>query len=334
MTLIVNTYVRTVTPVGSKAIAEKLNYDLSSATVRNEMAELEEFGFIGHPHTSAGRIPTDKGYRYYVSELLEPKAVEPSEATLVAREYRERVRSIEELIERTSKILSFLTEQAGLILYPNHQELVLKRIEVIPYGSRHLLVVWATTTGIVKNKMVDMEEQIPQSDLVRLNAFLNSELSGKRFADIQPHLRESFREAKDSLQQQYVLAQEIISRTLGSEDERRVCLDGSRFVLKQPEFREDSEKARTFFRTLETKEALLEAFRDELSPGEVKVRIGRENSQREMWDCSLVTTHYYFQEKPLGVLGVLGPKRMSYGRVICLVDCVARRLSGVLEELL
>ncbi len=333
LSVVVNAYVETACPVGSKMVTARYSDDLSSATIRNEMALLEAQGYITHPHTSAGRIPTDKGYRFYVDTLLKEKPIEPSEAGLIAREYRQKVKGIEELIERTSKILSFLTEQAGLVLYPSPRELVLKRLELISYGHAHLLVIWATTTGIVQSKMVDMEEEIESEDLARLSRFLNAELTGKNFGEILLHLGTCFANAKDFLARQYSKAQRIVSQTFEIEDERKLSLDGSRFVLKQPEFREDAAKAKTFFRALETKEALQEVLRENLAPGEIRVRIGSENSQKEIWDCTLVTTQYYFQNRSLGTLGVFGLKRMPYGRIIPLVDYIARRFSEALESL-
>ena len=188
LTIIVDTYVRSACPVGSKMVAESCLTNVSSATIRNEMGTLEEYGYITHPHISAGRTPTDKGYRFYVNTLLAEKSIEPPEASLIAREYRQKVKNIEELIERTSKILSFLTEQTGLILYPSQKELVLKRIELIPYGCRHLLVIWATTTGIVQSKMVNMEEEVQSEELIQLTRFLNAELVNKCFDEILSHL--------------------------------------------------------------------------------------------------------------------------------------------------
>ena len=333
LAIIVDTYVESACPIGSKTVVEKYLTHVSSATIRSEMVLLEEGGYITHPHTSAGRIPTDKGYRYYVDSLLKTKPVDPSEAGLIAHEYRQKIKTIEELIERTSKILSFLTEQAGLVLYPSQKELMLKRIELISYRRGHLLVIWATTSGIVRNKLIDMEEQIPEEELARLNHFLNTELPGKRFEEIGSYLEICFANAKDSLARQYSRAQEITSRTFELEEEPKLCLDGSRFVLKQPEFRNNTPKAKVFFRALETHEALREVFQENLLPGEVHVRIGSENSQKEIWDCALVTTQYHFQNRSLGMLGVFGSKRMPYAHIIPLVDYVARRFSEALESL-
>ena len=334
LAIIVNDYVETASPVGSKTISDRFHRDVSPATIRNDMARLEELGFITHPHTSAGRVPTDLGYRFFVDSLLPVQSIDTAEAGVIAWEYRQKVKGIEELIERTSRILSFLTEQASLVLYPTQKELMLKRIELIPYSHSHLLVIWATTTGIVQNKMVDMEELIPEEELFRLNRFLNAELSGKYFSEISGYLRDKLSSVKDSLLRQYRWAHEVASRAFQLEEEKRLYLAGSRFILKQPEFQEDAARTRTLFRILETKEMLRQAFDQDLTLGEVRVQIGSENRAREFDDYTLISTQYRCQNKPLGTLGILGPKRLPYARMISLVDFVARRLSDALDILI
>lgn len=329
---IVSEYVETANPVGSKALAEKFNQDISSATIRNEMASLERVGLITHPHTSAGRIPTDRGYRLYVDGCLPKQNVDSTYAGLVAHEYRKQVHSVEELIERTSKILSFLTEQAGLVLYPRAEDMILKKIELIPYGDHHLLVVWATTTGMVRNKMLDMKEHIPVSEIIRLNQLLNQELSGKELKEAKSFLIDRLSHVKDSLMASYRVALQIASRAFENQEERRLCVDGSRYVLKQPEFQNNISKARIFFRAVETRDALRQLFDQPFPIHEIRVHIGTENPHQEMWDCAIVTASYSHRNQVLGTLGVLGPKRMPYARVISIVDHVARRLSDVLED--
>ncbi len=332
--IIINDFVETASPVGSKTVSDEISFDVSAATIRNEMAYLEEIGLITHPHTSAGRVPTDKGYRYFVDSLnTKNRSVDTSQTGLIAWEYRQKVKSIEELIERTSKLLSFLTEQAGIILSPSQKELVLKRVELIPYSQTHFLVVWVSTTGVVQNKMVEMDEEIPVEELLRLTRFINSELHGRNFSEVTDFLQMKLAAVKDSLFKEYKAAFEIASRIFQASAERRLYLDGSRFVLKQPEFQEDTRKARTFFQILETKQTLREACERDFEPGEVRVQIGSENESEDIWDFTLITTQYRCQNQPLGTLGVLGPKRMPYGRIIPLVDFIARRLSDALDSL-
>jgi len=333
LSIIVDFYTKTVQPVGSKAVSENFSSDVSSATIRNEMGELEEFGLINHPHTSAGRIPTDLGYRYYVDSLLKEKAVQAAETALIAWEYRQKAKSIEELVDRTARVLSSMTEQAGWVLFPNFRELILKQIELIAYGRSHLLVMWASTSGFVQNKMVDMEEMIPAEDIARLNRFLNSELVGKRFSEIPQFLAGHLANVRDSAAVLYRTALQIAERALVEEEERKLTLDGSRFILRQPEF-QTSEKARLLSRVLETKDTLRAVIEEDLCAGEVRVRIGHENISQEIRDCTIVIAPYHFKNQMLGTLGILGPTRMPYARVISLVDHVARRLTDSIERLI
>lgn len=325
--VIVSLYVKTVTPIGSRTIAKSYRDAMSPATIRNEMHDLEERGFIQQPHTSAGRIPTDKGYRHYVDHLKLETAVPRHIAALVAREYRERMDNIEALFERTSKILSSLSEQAGLVIFPTFEGLTLKRIELTLLSNRHLLVVWVTSNGFVQNKLINSHE-IPEADLARINRVLNEELSGVLMSEVKKRLLEKL---KVQHQRLYQSAQTIVKESLPNSQSRRLALEGSRFILDQPEF-QDWEKSRRLFKTLEEKEFLTDLVQTRTEHEGVNVQIGLEHRCEDIWDCSFVTARYQVNQKVVGSLGILGPRRMPYERVISLVDYVSRRFSEALEQ--
>jgi len=329
---VVNAYIKTGCPIGSKAVAREFRFEISSATVRNEMSELEENGFITHPHISAGRVPTDKGYRYYVDSLMQVSSVEPNEAAWVAWEFRQKAGSVEDLIDRTIQILAALTEQAAWIVYPGWEMLVLKHIELIPFRQRRLVVVWTATSGFVQNKVVELPVDVSENELSRLNYFLNGELSGKYFSEIPKYLNSRLAEANDAVLSLYRAARLVAERVFGGLDERRFVLHGARHIFRQPEFR-DQNKTRLLARLLERTNTLRELFMEPVSSGQVRVKIGRENHPEETWDFSTVMAPYHFQDQSLGTLGILGPTRMPYARVIALVDCVARRLTNGIEAL-
>jgi len=330
--IIVESYAGTVEPVGSKTIAGRFSSDVSPATVRHEMAELEKLGLITHLHTSAGRLPTDAGYRYYVDSIMPNKTVEATEAALVAWEFRQQAKSMEDLLERTSRILSSLTEQAGWIVYPNFKELILKRIELIPYGRSHLMVVYATSAGFIHSQMVDMQEAIEIEELQKLNHFINAELTGKSLDAMAAYLEHQLQNVRDSAGRFHKTALAIARHVFEREAERRIVLDGSRYVLRQPEFR-DARKTKQLCRLLESKESLRETL-PSTTEQKIYVKIGRENAAQEIWDCSLITSEYHAGSQTLGTLGILGPRRMAYARVVAVVDYVARRLSNAIEELI
>ena len=327
--IIVSVYIKTVTPVGSRNISKFYQDALSPATIRNEMHDLEEKGYIKQPHTSAGRIPTDKGYRHYVDHLMLAVALPPHVVALVAREYRERMDTVEILFERTSKILSSLSEQAGLVVFPTFDGLTLKRIELTQLGVKHLLVVWVMSNGFVQNKIIDSHD-MPAIDLERINRVLNEELGGALMLEVRDRLTDKAN-VQHSLQRLYQSAQMIVRESLPNAQIRRMALEGSRFIFDQPEFH-DWEKSRRLFKTLEEKEFLTDLLQTGSNHEGVSVQIGVEHHCEDIWDCSFVTAQYRVNQKVIGSLGVLGPRRMPYERVISLVDYVSRRFGEALEQ--
>ncbi len=326
--IIVGVYVKTVAPVGSRTIANSYRDTLSTATIRNEMHDLEEKGYIKQPHTSAGRVPTDKGYRYYVDHLDLEASVPPHVAALVAREYRERMDTIETLFERTSKILSSLSEQAGLVVFPTVEDLAIKRIELTQLTEKHLLVVWVSSNGFVHNKIIS-SSHIPAADLERIGRMLNEVLSGVRISELQNKLDSI--SSQGSFQRFYKSVYQIVQESSPVDKARRIALEGSRFILDQPEF-QDWEKSRRLFKALEKKDFLTEIVKTRANRDGVRVQIGLELHCEDIWDCSFVTAQYRVNQKVIGSLGVLGPRRMPYERVISLVDYVSRRFGEALEQ--
>jgi len=329
--MIVDTYVETVNPVGSHTIAKRYRNAFSPATIRNEMRDLEELEYLTHPHTSAGRIPTDRGYRYYVDHLMQEAKMNARDVKFIAQEYRERMGNMETLIERTSKILSTLSAQAGFVMFPLFQEMVLKRVELTPLGRQHLLVVWVASHGFVQDRVIDMGEEISASELERLKGFLNRELCGLVLDEVKPHVLKKLEGARDSLKFLYQMAHRIVSSTLPTAVPRKLLMEGSGNILRQPEF-EDWEKSRRLFKILEAKESLLELVQAQGSREGVQIHIGLEHQCQDIWDCSFVTAEYRLHQKPVGLLGILGPRRMTYNRMVSLVHYVSNCVEEALAQ--
>lgn len=262
--------------------------------------------------------------------MPEPK-VAPHVAALVAREYRDRIDNLETLIERTSQILSSLSEQAGLVVFPTFEELVLKHVEITSLGGRQLLVVWISDKGWVQSQVIDLEETIPAGELARISRFLNQELAGMVLEQIQPYLAAQLKQAQDSLHTLCRMAQTIVCESFPKMKPRRMAIEGSRYVLDQPEF-QDWEKSRRLFKVLETKDKLSNLVCGDSERAGVQVQIGIEHHCEEIWDCSVVAAQYQINQRTVGAVGVLGPRRMQYERVVSLVDYVSRRFSEVLEQ--
>ncbi len=330
--MIVDAYISTVGPVGSKSIAQYYDGKVSPATIRNEMHDLEARGYITHPHTSAGRVPTDKGYRYYVDYLMPDPALNQQDVMRIKREFEARIENLEELIDRTSKILAVLSEQAGIVLYPNFESLVLKRIDLTQLGLRHVLVVWTAENGFIQSRVIDMEREIAETDLKRLNIFLNGEIGGLPLSEIKGTLSRKLTEARDSIYQLYREACRIVLSSFPDGSLPKILVGGSHFMLEKPEFK-SWEKSKNLMKALELRDSLLEVIRArDAVDARVQIQIGEEHHCADLWDCSFVTTQYFVHGRPIGMLGILGPRRMAYNRAVGLVGFMSEFLGGFLER--
>lgn len=329
--MIVDTYVKTINPVGSRTIARHFREELSPATIRNEMQDLEALDYITHPHTSAGRVPTNKGYRYYVDHLLSSPGIDPRHAEWINQELLKQIDNVETLIERTSKILSTLSEYAAIVSFPSFEELILKRVELTPIGRQSVLIVWVAENGFVQDRVIDMHEELLEEDIEHLNRFLNQELKGILLSGVKTYLARKLEEAHDSLRVLYETAQKVVSAGFPELSRKRICVEGVHQVLAQPEF-QNWEKTKRFLKVFDEKDSLSNLV--EISPRSsgLRIQIGAEHRCEDIWDCSVVSTEYFINRKPAGTLGILGPRRMSYARAAALVMYMAQRFDEIWEE--
>jgi len=328
---IIRLYITTAVPVGSQIVARQFRPGLSPATIRNEMANLAELGYIRKPHTSAGRVPTDKGYRYYVDYLMEAKRLTQAQKERIAREYWRLPYEIDEIMAKTSKLLSSITRQAAMVLIPRLKKSAFKRLELIPMSQGKVLTVWMTTSGLIKNRVLNLGQAIPESVLHRICNLLNSELEGFAIDEIREHLLRRLKKEKGSLFYLIKRALDIVSIDGLNNEEAKLYLEGRDYILDQPEFK-DLDKVRLVMRALEEKRELLEVLDEDLKGEGVKVHIGRENRFEDMWECSLVTSTYWIGEEAFGTLGILGPKRMEYSEMVVIVDHMAKVVGEVLSR--
>lgn len=331
LNFIISSYVDDALPVGSKRLSERFELNLSSSTLRSEMGALEEMGYIMHPHTSAGRIPTDKGYRYYVDRLSEPAAPEIDILNWLRTEYAKRFYNTEEIFERTLKVLSTFSRQTGLLFLSEGENFILKSISLVPMEGNFLLVVWLSTAGMTKSFLVDMGERLAGRELQQLNRFLNRELTGYSYHEIQEVVAEKLRNTRDSLRTFYTRARQIIDEAVQKGADEKVYCGGSAAMLNQPEF-QDIEKARPLLEALETKDSLQQLLRGDLGSEGVTVRIGSETGNGWLRDCSLISTPCRLGNRELGVVGLLGPRRMQYSRLINFVSQVPEMMNLSFER--
>lgn len=331
LAIIVNAFIETFEPVGSRTISRKYHLEVSPATIRNEMSDLEESGFITHPHTSAGRMPTDLGYRYFIDHLLEPESISPEVACQIKDRFQEQIKWVDELVEKASRLLAGITKQTGIVSYPGMKELFFRRIDLRKFDGSQIWVVWTTTTGFSITQLVDLGGSAEEELLNKIANFFNEELPGFSFSEIPGEIVRRLSARRDSLYRLYEQAVLIGEEVLRRAGILRFCVEGSSHILEQPDF-QDISRTTPIFRTLENREVLLELMKDSAAQDGVQVHVGRENKLSEIWDCSLIAANYKLHGKPAGVLGILGPRRMPYANLISYVDFISKEISSVLER--
>lgn len=329
LTAIVDDYIRSAEPVGSRSISKRGNVGFSPATIRNEMADLEELGFLEQPHTSAGRIPSHKGYRYYVDHLVTYGALSGKELNGLKLFFAEKLQEMEQIIQHAASILSTLTNYTSIVLGPEVFSTTLKHLQIVPLTDKTAVAILVTNTGHVENKTVHLPEGMPMSEIERAVNLLNAKLANVPLL----HLRSKLYNEIGSELQKYVYGYEsfvqMLETLLVDDDEDRIYLSGATNILTQPEFK-DVDKVKDLLRLLEETPALVKMFSG--MPEGIQVRIGTENSMEAMNNCSLITATYSVNGHNLGTIGILGPTRMEYGRVISLLDYLSKDLSTVLSR--
>lgn len=327
---ITDDYIASAEPVGSRTIARKYALGVSPATIRNEMADLEEAGYLEQPHTSAGRIPSDKGYRFYVDSLIEPITPSSEEQRRLQEEVLLRAQAFEDVFHRAARFIAALTQYTSLVVVPSAQESVCTHFQLIALDANHLLVVLVTEPGFVQNRILRLDEPIEPNELARLNAFLGQRLRGVTISDVTATLISELRsELSTSALFQTVL--ELLTSGLDHPGEERVYLEGVMNIFEHPEFR-DVERAKNVLSIFDERETMLSVV-DEVTqrPG-MTVVIGSENAISEMRECSLATATITLRGRSIGTIGLLGPTRMDYARVIGLLQFVSEGLSEYLTE--
>jgi len=324
--------------VGSHVVSDKFASAAgwSSATIRNVMAELEELGLLQQPHTSAGRIPTDKGYRYYVDNMLDSTRLSKTDLRAIESIGFGRHTTVrpDRLLEKASHVLSELSENVGIVVWPSLAENRLRHIRFVRLPDRRVLVVLVSNSNIVHDKVITLDEEFTQDELDRTARYLNVEFSGKSLLAIRAEIIELLREEKALYDTVLRNAMLLCERSLQDEEANaEVYLDGTSNILSKPEF-SGAERIRELFRMFEEKSRLVkilnECISSQPSIGNVRVVIGRENVASSMKGCAVITTSYEVGGDVLGAIGVVGPMRIEYGRMMAMVNYLARFIERAL----
>ena len=325
---IVEDYVATAEPVGSRTIARKYSLGVSPATIRNEMADLEQMGYLEQPHTSAGRIPSDRGYRYYVDCLMEAQEVDPSEEELIRRTFERKVREVDTLIRETARLLSETTHLTAVVVGPQISKAHFRELRLVPLTEGRAVLIFITDSGFVENQVVELPVEVTMLELQKVSEILNQELRGQPVESLS---RAAIRALQRELKRYGALLEQtlqFLSQNLEPGEKRRLYLGGTTNILSQPEFR-NVEKIKSLFSVLENDELVTDLL-DTVEPTDEQpaIQIGEEIKVREMADCSLVSAIYRLGGEIIGRVGVIGPKRMEYARVVSVMQAVTRQLSA------
>lgn len=327
---IVDDYVSTAEPVGSRTLARKYSLGLSPATIRNEMSDLEVLGFLEQPHTSAGRIPSPRGYRFYVDCLLSPPKISEHDVGLITNWYESRVRSIEEVFQETAKIISRMTRSVSLVTAPQLSKSLFKYLQFLPLDERRAIVVVVTDAGFVENKVIDIPEGTSFQDLQQIAASINERLAGLSFDQIKHSLLREIRNDILTNPALFETALAILRQALAVERAEKVYLGGTTQLLSQPEFR-DVDKIRGLLAMLEEEKLLSDILHMQDGEG-VVVTIGQENKYSGIQNCSMVQATYRVEGQVIGTLAVLGPTRMEYGKIMAVLEFMHRHLGETLKK--
>ena len=331
---IIKTYLETGEPVGSRTISKYSELKLSSATIRNEMSDLEEMGYIIQPHTSAGRIPSDKGYRFYVDQIMLEK---DSEVTELKEMMVQKVDKLELVLKKMAQVLASNTNYAAMISGPSYHKTKLKFIQLSKVEKNKLLVVVVVEGNIIKNTMVDVSDELTDDELLNLNILLNSSLNGLTIEEINLEIISKLKDDAGIHSQvvDLVLGEVAEAIRAGGED-LQIYTSGATNIFKYPEL-SDSTKASELISTLEEKQLLNNLITSSLDDGEgkgtgIQVYIGNETPVQTMKDCSVVTATYELGDGMKGAIGIIGPKRMDYEKVVESLKTLKNQLDSVYKK--
>lgn len=332
---IINDYIHTAEPVGSRTIAKKHELGLSSATIRNEMADLEEMGFLEQPHTSAGRVPSDKGYRLYVDQLMRIDELSETEIEKIRNAMDIRINELSQLIRTASVVMSKFTKYTSMAVTPHIKKSKIKAVQVVPIDQGKALVIIVTDSNIVRNGLVRISENITPDSLIQTSNMLNDKLKGYTLEMLRSDV------LSDELEKLTLLPHEIINPIMqGIEDliiaidKPEIYLEGTTNILNFPEFRE-IERAKEFLNILDEKKFLTDLLINNLyNDKEIIIQIGNENIIEGIKDCSLVTASYSVGDRVIGTIGIIGPTRMEYAKVVSSMNYIRNTINKEILKLL
>lgn len=328
--IIIEDYISSAEPVGSRTIARKYDLGLSPATIRNEMSDLELLGYLEQPHTSAGRIPSAQAYRFYVDALIEPGTLTDNDMTLIDGWYNERRRNIDDIFQSTAKILSRMTQNVSMVLTNQQTIANFCYLKFLPLDSQHAILCIVADDGSIDTNVIDIPLGMSSEEMDYLAGKMSKLLEDRNLSDISVEILQTVH--TDVVEDKLIFSSllQAVRKMTGRRQEQKVFLGGTKQLLNQPEFR-DVERVRNLLGILEEEKVL----KDLLQGGEdsgLKVTIGSENKFTGIQDCSMVQATYRLNGQIVGTMAVLGPTRMEYGKVISVMDYLHKYLKTILDK--
>ncbi|HPS57958.1 MAG TPA: heat-inducible transcriptional repressor HrcA [Spirochaetota bacterium] len=327
---IVYEYILTGKAVGSRSFVQKYSFSLSPATMRNIMFDLERMDYLMQPHTSSGRIPTDKGYRYYVDSLLDNYHINYDQEKIIEDKLIQREMQVEKIFESVTKMLSTVSNYAGVMLSPNPDFTVVKLIELIQIESNEVLLIAISRTGLILTRRVNLSVRVTPDELLDYSSFLTGELCGYSLQEIKSKVFENLRLDRTSNNRE--LAIDIAQLALNESADSSVNIDGIENLLKIPEMVEE-QRLHSLLNIIEEKNLLKNILEKQIEKEGITILIGEEIDNEKVAGCSLVTSSYKIGNKSVGAVGVIGPTRMDYEKVVPLVDYTGKAVSGLLTKM-
>lgn len=328
--VIIDDFIRSAHPVGSRSLAKKAEIALSSATIRNEMAELEELGLIEKTHTSSGRVPSEKGYRFYVDHLLSPAVIQQNDLKAIKALFTDKIYELETIIQNSAKVLSELTKYTAIVLGPTVDENKLSKFEILPLNDDSAIAIIVTNTGHVEHKLFSLPKSFNRSDLEKTVNILNSKLVGVPLNELQSKLNQELSILFKQHLEDYEMMFQSIANVLNVQQNEKLYYGGKINMLKQPEF-QDLDKIKDLLYLIEQEENFHQLLRK--TPFGLNVKIGTEINNPLMDNFSLITATYTTGDEQIGKIAILGPKRMHYSRVISLLNLLSKDLTMTLTKL-
>jgi len=330
---IIQEHIISASPIGSRTLAKKYNLDVSPATIRNEMSDLEDLNYLEQPHTSAGRIPSDKGYRYYVDQLISREQNEAPGVIENIEDLYQDLQDVQDIISGMAKMLSNMTHYTAMVSEPQSKVSRLKKVEIMKLANNSLLLVLVTDTGMVNNKIINLDQNLSGKKISYINKFLSDKLEDKLLVNLDSNfLNEIEKELLSRIDLSVDLFKQFYNELEGAFEPGgvKVYLGGTSYILEQPEFN-DLEKVKKMLKLLDQEE-MLNKIINSISGTDLEIKIGQENEVEDIKNCSIVVATYYISNRAVGKIGVIGPTRMEYPRVISSVDVISDILGKLISK--